>query len=92
MALIIYVLIFVIIPAICFASIRSVIAGYFLTSTFGAISIVARMIYLEAHAVDKEFDFIFFVSIFIWAFVVFLLYLPYGIVAHLLKKRLKGAP
>jgi hypothetical protein len=88
MEIFLYALIFFIIPVISFCLFKRLVVSYLLASVCGAIVVVARMLYLEANASNREFDLVFFLSVFIWAAIVFLLYLPYLALAKFIKNRL----
>ena len=83
-----YALVFLIIPILCFSLSKNLLVGYLIASVCCAILVVSRMIYLEANAADREFDFVFCVSLLIWGMVPFILYLPYLAVAKFVRSKL----
>jgi hypothetical protein len=92
MAMFLYVLIFLIIPIVAFSLFKRLVVGYLVASFLGAALVIVRMVYLEAHAPDGDFDFIFCVSVIVWGVIAFVLYLPYILAARFIKNRLKCKP
>jgi hypothetical protein len=85
MAMFLYALTFLIIPIFSFSLFKRLLIGYLTASFFCAVLVITRMIYLEANAPDREFDFIFGVSVLIWGMAPFVLYLPYLALAKFIK-------
>jgi len=83
-----YALTFLITPILSFFLFKRLFVGYLIASVSCAILVTTRMIYLEANVPDREFDFIFGVSVLIWGMIPFVLYLPYLALAKFIKNRL----
>lgn len=69
-----YFLLFGVIPFCAFFFTRHAILGFAIACLLGCPIFAGRMIYLEAHAVDSDIDFVFIVGVAIWCFMLSLIY------------------
>jgi hypothetical protein len=85
----IYILIFFF-PLAGYILIKNKLLAYIVSSVFGVLIINGRMIYLEQHAVDSDFDGIFLIGMVVWSAVIWiaylLLFLLFNLVMHLRNK------
>lgn len=89
METLIYVALLAVVPLVSLIGTKRLLLGYFIACIVGSSVLVARMLYLEQHATDREFDFVFLVSLVLWSIVLCVVYVPYAVVVGYLRKRLQ---
>jgi hypothetical protein len=82
-----YVLLLVLIPLGAFKLTRHVGIGLVVACLMGCPILVARMIYLEEHAADSDFDIVFLVGMVIWCFVLCLVYCGWAATIYWIRRR-----
>ncbi|MBP7372009.1 MAG: hypothetical protein KA923_04160 [Opitutaceae bacterium] len=87
MDLLLYLLLLVLVPLGLLLIIRRTWVGYLLAACVGSVILATRMIYLEQQASDREFDFIFIVSVGMWCLVLCLIYSVYAAVFSFVRRR-----
>lgn len=87
MEILLYVLLLGIVPVLWLVVIKRVWLGYLIACLVGCSVLVARMLYLEQHALDREFDFVFLVSLLLWSAILCIIYVPYAVVVGYVRKR-----
>jgi len=87
MDILIYVLLLGVIPVISLVINKRTLVGYIIACFVGCPLLVARMLYLERHASDREFDFVFWVSLALWSVILCVIYVPYAFIFGYVKKR-----
>jgi heme/copper-type cytochrome/quinol oxidase subunit 2 len=92
MEILLYFLLLGVIPVVSLVATKRVWLGYLVACLVGCPVLVARMLYMEQHAPDREFDFVFLVSLVLWSVILCVIYVPYAIVVgYVRKRRLKKA-
>ena len=91
MEILLYVLLLGVIPVLSLVVNKRVWLGYVIACLVGCSVLVARMLYLEQHAPDREFDFVFMVSLVLWSIILCIVYAPYAAVARYLRKKQQRA-
>lgn len=87
MEALLYVLLLGVVPVLSLVVSKRVWLGYLVACLLGCSMLVARMLYMEQHAPDREFDFVFLVSLLLWSAILCVIYVPYAVVVGYVRKR-----
>jgi len=87
MEILLYVLLLGIVPVLSLIATKRAWLGYLIACLVGCPVLVARMLYMEQHAPDREFDFVFLVSLVLWSVILCIIYVPYAVVVGYVRKR-----
>lgn len=87
MEILLYFLLLGVIPVLSLIATKRTWLGYLIACLVGCSVLVARMLYMEQQAPDREFDFVFLVSLVLWSVILCVIYVPYAVVVRYRRKK-----